>query len=244
MPTAIRSTTCPNFIVIILATIACLSGCATPPKGHPPGPVSHSRLEPAQSTTAADLFPLLAGNRSIGRQIGNQGRHVLNSQLKSDAMSKWQWILEDVRVLHLLSTENGALLLTAEEEYQEAVHVTYDPPLIMLPAYLAMNQPITQRTEMTIVNRSDGSPRDHGWCTHRVELLGRWSITTSAGTFNTFVVQTQRDIELNLAQVQVTSVTSYAPGLGMIVDEIHRITRPMRLFDISQTETLELDRLP
>jgi len=189
--------------------------------------------------TAAQLYPMTPHSGVIGRRIGDHARQVLSYHLAHHEMDQWEWSLEGVRQIKLLQDPNGAIRIATETESAESVRVEYDPPLVMLPERLEMAHPIEQKSRMTVKNMSNGEVRDQGWCTIQIQLLGRSTVTTPSGIYRAVVVQTQRHIELQMALVQVTSITAYVPGVGQVSQQIHRVTRPLRLFEIEQTEELD-----
>lgn len=177
----------------------------------------------------------------ISIQGGNRPAQTHRYRLdNTEGNDNWHITLQGVRATTLQQTPNGAIQITREDEHNEGVWVTYDPPMVLLPARVAMDSPIEHRTRMTVHNRTNGSLRDQGWCTYQIELLGRKTTNTPMGLKEVYVMRTTRQIELQLADVQVVSETTYLPGVGWLSERINRITKPMRLFEVHQTESLQL----
>ncbi len=195
--------------------------------------------EPIAST---QLYPLSRRAGSIDRTVGTRSPTTIRYRLDPTGKKQWRLTLETVRVVHLQQADDGSLLITEEEELAEDVSVTYTPPIVMLPVHLSMNQPINQETHMTVRKRKGGAIQDQGRCRYHTELLGSKAVVTPTGTFNAWIVRTRRNIELQMAQVAVTSDTAYVPGRGWVLERITRVTRPMNLFEVTQTEALQLAR--
>lgn len=227
-------------LCIGLVALAIQAGCQTPRATDTvASPVTHTALSHAPPVTRLQIFPIKTGQGQIGRRIGSQARQITDYRIEPLGTNQWRWTLQGVRVVQLRIADDGGIHLLSEEEIAEAVIVEYDPPLVLVPARLTMNRPLERKTYMKVKNRTDQSLRDEGWCTYKIELVGQWSVTTPTGTFNAFVLQTERQIDLRLAEVQVRAISSYAPGIGQVAEEIHRVTRPMRLFDVKQSEQLD-----
>lgn len=213
-----------------------------------PGPIDSEKLtlSPAPPINAARLYPLARHEGQISIQGGNRPAQTHHYSLdNTDGNDNWRINLKDTRTTYLQQTANGAIQVTREDEHHEGVWVTYDPPMVLLPARVAMDSPIKQRTRMTVHNLTNGSRRDQGWCTYQVELLGRRTANTPMGLKEVYVMRTTRHIELQLADVQVVSETTYLPDVGWLSERIDRVTKPMRLFEVHQTESLQLlDRRP
>jgi len=231
----------PAILSAALLTIGC-AGIAPQDLSSGEG-LGGSSLRPAEPLPAATLYPPIEITGLIERTPGHRppgGPRTLRYHEQATDPHQWQHHLDGVRTRTLTRTQDGAILITSETELAEAVVVTYTPPMVMLPAQVAMNQPIRSKTRMAVHRLSNGSLQDHGWCQYQVELLGTQKIITPTGTREAYIVRTQRQIDLKLAQVRVTSLAAYVPDQGWVAEKIERITKPLRLFEIKQTETLRL----
>lgn len=228
-------------ILLFVAAMATPFGCRTIDRAEPPAVVDiQGPLSGAEPITAAQLHPFVPHHGLIHRSVGHSPGKTVRYRLEPDRGDHWRWTLEGVRMVHLHHAEMAAVVILMERELSEAVAVTYDPPLVILPNVLTMDQPVEQESQVTVTGLKDGSPRDQGRCRHRVQLLGKRTITTPAGTFQAYVVQTRREMDLQLAQVSVVSETAYAPGRGWVAEQIVRVTKPMKLFAFRQIEQLHL----
>lgn len=219
-----------------LAAAATLTACQAPQ----PTDFAELTLKPAPPIDATTLYPLASHEGSISVQVGNQPVQTYPYRLNptGEDHNHWRLRLETLRDTYLQQAADGAIQITREDEYKEGVWVAYDPPLILLPARLAMGKPTQQRTRMAVHNLTDGLLRDQGWCTYQVQLLGCKTVDTPDGRQDGYVLQTRRQIELQLAEVQVVSEAVYVPGVGWMREKIDRITKPMRLFEVRQSESL------
>jgi len=238
-----RPTLGPILTLLVFWATTTQVGCQAPPR------IDFSKptlLKPAPPVNAARLYPLVRHEGQVSIRVGNRPVQVHPYSLDNTGENdQWRFGLEGLRATHLQQTSDGAIQITREDEHSEGVWVAYDPPMVLLPARVAMDRPIEQRTHMTVYSLADNSLRDQGWCTYQVELLGRRTANTPMGLKEVYVLRTTRQIELQLADVQVASETTYLPDVGWLSERIDRITKPMRLFEVHQTESLQrLDRRP
>jgi hypothetical protein len=88
----------------------------------------------------------------------------------------------------------------------------------------------------------DGSLRDKGQCTYRVELLGWQFLTTPAGAFEARVIRTTRQIKLRFAKVTVVVLDAYSPDGGQVAQRVDQTIRTLGLISVHSHEELRLAR--
>ena len=122
-------------------------------------------------------------------------------------------------VMTLQRTADGAVVLLQTIEHADKVITDFDPPMVIFPATLTGGQPFLQTLRMVVhpIDRPR-SIKTSGPATHEIELLGRESISTPAGTFDCFKVRTTLRASLGGAKVVQTTDTHFAPGAGIIAE--------------------------
>ncbi len=239
MPCPHLPKTSRGILLIGLVLLTTHTGCITETGLAPPSlSAAAPPLQTAPTAHAADLYPLIEHTGTLSRTLDAKNTQTLAYRLEQVSEKQWVLRIKGVRTTHLQQADDGSILITREDEFADAVSVMYDPPLVALPAQIAMQRPIHSKSKMTVNNLKNGSPRDHGSCEYQVQLLGTRPITTESGTYDSYVVQTHRLIKLNLASASINTKTSYAPGRGWLGENIIKITQPLNLFKIKQTETL------
>lgn len=214
-------------------------GCATPaPTDLAEAQDLAATLRPAPPIATAQLYPLVPHSGTLDQSVNRGQPRAVSFTLEQTTAKHWRLDLAGVRVIHMHELDDGSIVVTREEEIAEGVAVDYDPPLTMLPPVVSMGELVKQKSRMTVTNLTTGSPRDEGWCEYELELLGTREMKTFMGNRDTYVVENRRDIGLKLAAVQLVMRTAYVPGRGFEAEWVYRTTRPMRLFEIKQTERL------
>jgi DUF3108-like len=231
-----------------LAALA-LAGCQAQPKAPPTYPFGPFTAEdivahlPDRAYTAAELFPLRAWS----------GEYVVSSppeaepapapfQLEPAEGGRWRWQFPGDHEVHLTKDADGSLLIAADVDFTQAAHVDYDPPLRRLPATLKPGEAYEGESKMVVKHTANGAVRDQGTCAYKVELIESRAVDTPAGRFDAAIVRMTRSIKLNLAQVEVTIVTAYAPGVGVVAEYVDRNTKALGLFTIQSREKLLLSK--
>ena len=222
-------------LLISLASLIAHTGCAPQSKSaNTPEPA----FQPAPLVLATELFPLTKHTGTLRRTLDANPPQNLIYRLDHVSQNQWVLQIEGVRTTYLQQTRDGSILITREDEFTDAVTVTYNPPLIVLPAKLIMQNPVRGKSKMTVNSLKDGSQRGQGSCEYQVRLMGTRPVTTQSDTYDTYVVQTHRRIKLNVASASVKTQTSYAPQHGWLGEKIIKITQPLNLFKVKQTESL------
>ncbi len=239
-----RSTSGSWWVVAAFGVLGVMCGCASRPAAAPPLSDHPLALPEVGPIATAMLYPLITQHTEVEYVADNHPPRLLRQTLESTGPNRWRAVLESLRVVYLRRADDGSILIEREDELNENVSVRYDPPLVMLPAQLTASQPTQGKARMTVTNLHDGAAKDHGWCAYRVELLGTQILETPTGPMEAIIVQTQRRIDLQLAEVRVTSEAAYVPNRGWVAEQIDRWTKPLRLFEVHHHEQLRLSLQP
>lgn len=201
-------------------------------------------LRATRPISASQLHPLAARDGRIQIVVDDQTPMAVGYRLEQvgDQPGKWRWVLDGIRTIYLTNNPDGAIAISREDELSEEVSVDYEPALVFLPARMAMGEPFKGVCQMTVRNLKTGSVRDRGSCNYQIELLGTRAAHTPARTSKAHVVQSQRRIELRLAQVQIKSETEFVAHRGWAAERIHRVTEVLGMFASTRTEKLTLAR--
>ncbi len=196
---------------ILLLLAGFLSGC----HGQPIVNDQAKPLHPVKSTLqAANLFTPIEGKRIFTVTEGShQGQtwHLQDSTPKDHA---WQSLMTGQFVIYYRLTSDGNIVIEQEDDFESAAQVVYDPPMVMLPAYLATHVPKWTTVKMTVTTLNGKMVRDQGHCRYQVQVLGR----DDRGV----VIRMTRELQLRFAQGRVTLDYVFKEGLGLIAQRTEK----------------------
>jgi len=187
-------------------------------------------FHPAGAVTATQLLPPQSREATFAWTDGPAQGQTCGLQFEPSDAGAFIATLEDQNVSRL-EQMGGAWLLTGEDDLDEQVTITYDPPLLVLPAEMKVGEPFATECNMTVRNLDSGAPRDRGTCAVEIELLGRRTIDVAGVAAEVFVVRSTRRLDLKLADVTVTITTSYQPQVGVVAEHVHRHVKAIGLFE-------------
>ncbi len=147
----------------------------------------------------------------------------------------WKENYEGIRAM-VMKEVDGQIVLLAEEDVAENVAITYDPPLMLLPKRVAMDEKVEGDSAMTVNHLKTGKNRDSGKCHYETRLLGMQKVQTPAGEFDAYIFETIRTIDLSLAKVKVTIQTAHVAGKGIVMTRVDRKTRAIGFINLSKSE--------
>ncbi|MEX2213677.1 MAG: hypothetical protein WD768_06095 [Phycisphaeraceae bacterium] len=186
-----------------------------------------------------DLIPLK--ERSIRIEFTEGELKGMTVDVKIAEGEKGQWVetAKDARILYY-GDSDGSVVMGREEDFGEKVTITYEPAFVLMPKTLEAGKPFEGTTKMTVLNRGSGTKKAGGTCKYKVELVRQEKVTTPAGEFDAYLIQTTRDISLDLASVQVTVLTWHVPGQGMVASKVNQKTQALGLFGSEKVEAWKL----
>ncbi len=250
----------PCFVLACLAgALVLLAGCATPETGPADKSIvipdePETARKPAGGSTAdgpvrsqvepiagARLNPLEPSTATIRYVEGARQGKTARMTTKAAEGETWKQMVESIRTMILQSNE-GRIILAGEEDADENVAITYDPPIVLLPAKVAAGHRHEGRSMMTVNHLKTGKERDKGPCHYTVELLGMQTIATPAGPIDAYLFRTVREINLSLARVKVTIHTAHAPDRGIIMTRVEQNTRAIGFISMNKKEEWRLAR--
>jgi len=151
----------------------------------------------------------------------------------------WSRTLEGLRTTHFAQDDEG-LRVRGEDDFEQKVRVTYQPPLLVLPPTLESASKAQAESRMTVTDLEGKNVRDKGHCRVEIELLGRQRVATPAGFFDAVIIRTTRTIDLGLADAEVVITAGYVPERGLVAEHIARTTRPLGLFTSKREDEMRL----
>ena len=228
--------------MLFLATTAAYDAGCTLPK-EPPLPAEDSSAIvpiPPDAAVAARFLTHL-GPRQGKVRITRKGQPAYTASFTVNPhQDGWRFSIETMHTAYLRQNADGALDTLLEEDHEEQVVVTYEPPFVMLPASLAVGEPARFECRMDITDLRSGAPRDRGRCTYIVELLGRRNLATPNGPVASYVVRTTRDITLRMAKARIVTEATFVPGRGLVREHIHQTVLPLGLFRIEKEHDIQM----
>ncbi|MCX5658704.1 MAG: hypothetical protein NTW19_03155 [Planctomycetota bacterium] len=209
-------------------------------------PASAATTQPSSSNDAApgagELVPLKARHGAYSIQVGKKQAQIVPFRFEPGEESSWTLTLEGRSVARFTRGEDGSLLVPRESDLNERVEVTYEPGLRVLPGKWEPGKPSECTSKMVIRNSKDGSLKEKGTCSIRVELVGKERVTTPAGEFDAMLVRETRQIRLRMAKADVTCETWYVPGVGEVAERSVTTTKALGLFGGKEVSESKLAR--
>jgi hypothetical protein len=228
------------FVNCFLIILAGCTTAVTAPIPDATGAADRTLRAEAKPIDGATLNPLAARSGRIEYVEGKLKGKVVLVTLEREG-DGWKETTQGVHAM-VMHEDAGALVMTREEDVEENVAITYDPPFVLLPREVAMGKKVEGMTTMTVKNLKTGSKRDSGPCQYTVELLGTQTIETPGGTFEAYVFKTVRQIDLSLAKVTVTIHTAHVPYKGIVMTRVERHTKAVGIFSMNAVEESRLAR--
>ena len=219
---------CLALLSLSLAACRSTQPSATQPVLRPAPPITAAELsKPKELTTTATITAGGAKPRTVPYRIRPQDSHWLSE-------------LPGVRET-VFEVRDGTQYVLSEREFSESVATAYAPPLLLLPAHLEMDKPVTGESHVTVTTL-DGKPRDSGQVRYTIRLLGRQQLQTPSGSVEVYVIQADRHMKLKLAEANVQIISQYEPGKGLVGQKVHRQTRVLGLLPGRKDEQLTIKR--
>ncbi len=126
---------------------------------------------------------------------------------------------------------DGSIVLIETETRDEQVLSRYDPPLVLMPARLAPNEPHVQQVHLTVHPLKNPKRISHqGPAENTLLYVGKQRIRTQAGAFEAARVESRFTANLGLAQVDNETISLYAPTVGLVAE---RGTEQAKTFGIA-----------
>ncbi len=217
MVSSMNRLTCTLALLVLLSIN--LAGCAASSRA-PSHPETAARPTSITPIPADKLIPATDASGAFQVMVGPD-KGAIRPFTRTFKNGKWV-IFEkgDHRGFYHLDKQ-GRIILDREDDLHENVQVDYDPGIVVLPAIVGNGSPLPSgKVTMIVKNLKTGRQRDHGTCTYQLTRIRREKLTTPAGTFDTYLVEQKRHLVLNLASVDLTIHTAYAPGVGTVLDTL------------------------
>ncbi len=168
-------------LIIGLITFAALTagvgfGCASHTPKHDSSTIGvFDAIYPRQTQPlkAESLWPIQPQQTRYARasKINGQDTDIGIYKITQNDDHIFVITLENSHESHLKINDDGSYAITRETDHKQNVTVTYDPALIILPASLTPDKPVTQTVHMTVYQRDTDHIRDQGICTNTIQLL-------------------------------------------------------------------------
>jgi hypothetical protein len=199
-------------------------GCASQQSSSSSPSTSTATFKPLtkQPDTSALLGPMVESIPFAVTDGKFKGKQWTYSHRKGASDKEHLMIFVDQHRSVLNVNDDGRVLLSTEDDYGQQVKVVYDPPLEVIPADMLNHEPKAITSSMTVYNLDGQSQRDKGACQVSVQILGKQTITTPAGTFEAIMFKTTRQLKLALASGTVTIYDAYAPKKGLVSHRVEQ----------------------
>lgn len=222
----------------LLAATACIAACR-PAWIKEGGLGTGGPLQPTGAIDAVLLLPKSEAARSFQITEGPDIGTLCDLIVEPNPLG-WRATLTGINRIQFARREDSTVVAMYEEDLGSHVRVFYDPPVVTLPGRLVMSRPVTGESAVEVRNIKDNSLRARGRCRYHIELIGRQSVTTPAGEFDTYLVRTQRMMDLDMAKAKITWISAYARGRGQIAQRLTKEVHVLELFTTTSTREIRL----
>lgn len=195
-------------------------------------------LRPAAVMSAAQLWPW--AERACAYRTDDDT--IVEYRLVDTGSARRESRMLGRHTAHVRLAADGSLVLPGEQDFSENVAIFYKPPLLKMPAQLHPGQAVTRESEMLIKHLDTGKVRDRGTCRVRMTLTGTQRIATDVGEIEAVIVESERLIDLKLANVVVRITSAYEPGFGLVHERVERRVHVLGVPTPARVETWTLHR--
>lgn len=214
-------------------------GCAARqphPTPLPPRPPAQQAQGPVAAT---QVFPLAArSHQLVLSRPDREDKKLAVTVEKQGAF--WVMTIAGRSSMFIQKAATGDLVVMRETDLRENVRIEYQPGVVLLPAELAAGVTRQGEAHMTVYNLGTDQQREQGTCKYQIDVIGLQQVETAASPVDAWLVRTQRDMDLSLADAHVTLETAYAPQLGQVYERAHIRTVALGLFANEQSYTMKL----
>ena len=189
-----------------------------------------STLPPLKRTTARALMPT---HNIKGIYTADEGKNKGKTFQFTYEVTPKGLIqnVEGLRRVYLEWDRKGNLILKRDDDFQENVRVMYNPGLVVLPAKLKEKEPnIKSVSKMEVFGLTDGNRRAIGTVESNITAMWEAKLPLDNKELDAYIVREKRTINLDVANVQLTLDTAFAPGQGKILQMEWRTQKALDIF--------------
>lgn len=240
-PTPHAAARCLFAAIAGLAAAAAVSGCRSAPAGETPTPTLTAAAIPAVTLTPADCGFSAEARTLFRSRLDGADRYLLIERTPTDDADPdhpgwtvhrsegptpdgpWTLTVEQ----HFITTERGDAALASETNHAEDAELTFQPPMIVMPASLpAGGTEFTQSIHLRVspINKP-GQLKAQGPVRVTIRHEGGDIVATDAGPLAAQRITRIFEAALKPADVLNTTRQWFAPGRGLIAEAREERTR-------------------
>lgn len=218
----------------ILASLM-VAACATESAANSDSSGSAEPVPTAAASIAADVVYKPAP----WKKTYSEGRRVVRREARPIGDSPNKWVIDEfdspdgalrgglVRQTTLERGADGSVFLLELSLVLENRTLSFDPPLVLMPATLTGEKPCISTSDVTMRDgQSSAATKTRGTATQTTRLVRQ---TTDAT-----VIQSEMEAKFDFSTVDRTAVLTVAPGRGIVREVQDRSVR-FGLFNLSRT---------
>lgn len=218
-----------------LAASLLVGACATDASGSGESAGSSESVPQSAASIAADVVYKPAP----WKKTYSEGRRVIRREARLLGDSPNKWIIDEfdspdgtlkgglVRQTTLERGADGSIFLSELSLVVENRTLSFDPPLVLMPAMLTGEKACISTSDVTMRDGgSDSATKSRGTATQTTRLVRQNADST--------VIQSQMEAKFDFTTVDRTAVLTVVPGRG-IVREVQDRTVRVGLFNLSRT---------
>ncbi|QQE11777.1 hypothetical protein JD969_20230 [Planctomycetota bacterium] len=189
-----------------------------------------TKLPPLMRTTARALMP---AQNIKGTYTADEGKNKGKSFQFTYEMTPNGLILniEGLRRVYFEWDSQGNLILKRDDDFQENVRVMYNPGLVILPAKLEEREPkIKGVSKVEVFGLTNGNRRAVGTVSNEITAIWQSQIPLNNQEIKAYIIREKRMLDLDIAKVQLTLDTAFAPGKGELLQMEWRTQKALDIF--------------
>ncbi len=187
---------------------------------------------------ASDLMPLGESERAVTVTDRGAERSAVDriERVPGEEQIIYRRVVDGFCLVDLVKQEDGSVAVVREVELGEARRVTYDPPLLMVPAVLHSGETVEATSHARVYDHESGTLQAEGEVTATYRLLDETD--EQAGLNVDVTIQTDRRYRLPLTIVDMRLTTTYAPGEGPIAGRVVRTVKLLGLIPLVHEQAI------
>ena len=193
----------------------------------------------ANPLPAERLMPLEQRHMSYRLTLNDEDQQA-NATLAPHPSRENTWWLRVGSHRHSLlkRTEAGRIVVLRQKLPDRGMTLTYDPPMLLLPAECKPGETIETTGSIRLEDR-EGDVHE-GELTHTVKVHGRVNTQIDGETHRAIHVETVDRVDLGIVEIHITAHTHYVPGLGRAYQKMTTTRQTLKLFSETTTESFRV----
>ncbi len=182
--------------------------------------------EPLAKLKTSEIWPMRKDDQRFVFVSGKSASQHDQSHLTFAKDGTWRHNRLGKQIEYLKRDEQGNLFMTRIDDLQNDAIVTFADSLLVLPAVMTPNRPVTSETTVTIYEANDGKTvKAKGSFALNVTYNAVEELTLPAGKFKCHRLVVSSQADLGLGSLTGRSVMYFAPNAGLVAESYDEVVR-------------------